>query len=83
MSESLYRLFKLIVMSLFLIGVFIIGWRFTENGRYVQLDARKMWIPVGDKLHAPTQGGTYVIDTRDGEVYGMFAHDEKLINRGK
>jgi hypothetical protein len=41
MGENAYRLFKAIVLTILVIAVLILGWRYTENGRYVQVDPGK------------------------------------------
>jgi hypothetical protein len=72
MAEERYKIYKLIVLIIFVGGFLGIGWRISndikqlaENGRYVQYDIRKDSSTVGNTTTTiPTQ----IIDTRTGTV---------------
>ena len=66
MSEKSYRLCVVSLLAVFVVGVLAIGYRFTENGRYVQFDLRKMSRP--DDAAIVHAYGTWVIDTRSGQL---------------
>jgi hypothetical protein len=59
MGEGAYRLFKAILLTILVVAGLIIGWRYAETGRYVQIDPRKR--PEGG-------GPIWRMDTRTGEV---------------
>lgn len=65
MSENTYRLCKILLLAIFVAGVLIIGWRFSQTGRYVQFDLQKSYAPDGTtSLSKPP---AYVIDTWTGQ----------------
>ena len=59
MSENAYRLYKAILLTILAVALLIIGWRYAENGRYVQIDPGKR--PEGN-------GPVWRMDTRTGQV---------------
>jgi hypothetical protein len=59
MSENAYRLFKAFLLTGVAAAGVIIGWRYVENGRYVQIDPGKR--PEGG-------GPVWRMDTRTGQV---------------
>ena len=70
MNEKSYRLCMASLLAVFVIGVLVIGYRFSdqvaENGRYVQFDLSKASRPDGAMtVHAYE---TWVIDTRSGQL---------------
>ena len=73
MSEDRYRLYKALLLTALVVGVLVIGWRFAENGRYVQFDAAKGYPPDGRLPDGAARYGTIVVpyavlDTRTGQV---------------
>jgi hypothetical protein len=59
MSENAYRLYKAILLTAVAAAGVFIGWRYVENGRYVQIDPGKR----------PDGGGpVWRMDTRTGQV---------------
>jgi hypothetical protein len=72
MSEERYRIWKLVLLSIFVSGSLFIGWQLTQiawqstqNGRYVQFDQQKDAFVLGATAERnPTQ----FIDTRTGVV---------------
>jgi hypothetical protein len=73
MSEERYRLYKALLLTAFVLGVLVIGWRFAENGRYVQFDASKGDPPDGKLPDGTARYGTIVVpyallDTQTGKV---------------
>ena len=72
MSEERYRIGKLIVMAVFVLGALGIGGKMAdsvrqlaENGRYVQFDRKKDSVTTGSTT---ATYATQVIDTRTGTV---------------
>ena len=63
MSEERYRICKLIVMVVFVIGALVIGSKIANNGRYVQYDYRKNTVVIGS---TSTTYQTRIIDSRTG-----------------
>jgi hypothetical protein len=59
MSENAYRAVKALLLTALVVGGLFLGWRFAENGRYVQLDPGKR--PAGG-------GNVWRMDTRTGHV---------------
>jgi len=66
MSKETYRLAKIILLAIFVIGILISAFRFAENGRFVQFDARCLYSPTGTREH---KFQNLVIDTRNGEIF--------------
>jgi hypothetical protein len=72
MSEEIYRIYKLIVMVVFVVGALGIGGKIAdsmrqlaENGRYTQYDNQKDTLTTGSTTERyPTK----FIDTRTGAV---------------
>ena len=77
MSEQLFRFCIVVLLTVFVVGVLVIGNRLAsqlaqtaeeraQNGRYVQFDLTKVSRPGG----AATVHGyeSWVVDTRTGEV---------------
>jgi len=66
MRDETYRLVKAVLLLIALLGVFAIGYRWAENGRYVQYDKRMTYSPDGKEhmLSPPYM----VIDTRTGRL---------------
>ncbi len=72
MSEGIYRICKLIVMAVFVIGALSIGGKIAdsvrqlaENGRYIQYDRNKDTTTTGNSTQLfPTK----IMDTRTGDV---------------
>ena len=65
MSDKLYRWIKLILLAIFVAGSLCIGSQIARNGRYIQYDERRDWIPTGPSSSVERR----VIDTRTGLVY--------------
>ena len=70
MKEERYRTYKLILLTIFVGGALVIGCKLSEsvrqlaeNGRYIQYDVRKDWMPEA-KNFVPTE----MVDTRTGAV---------------
>jgi len=66
MTEEQYRIRMLLLSILLGIGILIIGWRISENGRYVQFDYQKNTVRTSD-----TSSQTYpttFYDSRTGKV---------------
>ena len=63
MSESAYRLFKAILLSLSSVCFFILLWKFTQTNRYIQYDIR-----ANSSERNWFDGPGYVIDTWTGEM---------------
>ena len=72
MSEGIYRICKLIIMVVFVIGALSIGGKIAdsvrqlaENGRYIQYDLQKDTLTTGSSTQSfPTR----IMDTRTGAV---------------
>jgi hypothetical protein len=65
MNENAYRLCKILLHTILVVGVLTIGWRVSQTGRYVQFDLRKSYSPDGKT--ALSQPPAYIIDTWTGE----------------
>ena len=72
MSEERYRIWKLIILGVFVVGALIIGGRISEslkqsaeNGRYIQHDRMKDKVTTGGSTIGHS---TQFIDTRAGSV---------------
>ena len=70
MTEERYKKYKLILLTVFVVGALAIGgkisqsvWQLAENGRYIQYDRQKDSVTTGNSTKGYT---TYVIDTRTG-----------------
>lgn len=59
MSEDSYRLTKAILLVVAVVGFLIIGWRWSDNGRYQQID----WSKTGSRIKPLP-----IMDTRTGEI---------------
>ena len=59
MSENSYRRAKVILLGVAVVGSLIIGWRWSENGRYQQID----WSKTRDRIRPLP-----IMDTRTGEI---------------
>jgi hypothetical protein len=66
MSKETYRLAKAILLAIFIIGILICAFRFAENGRFVQFDARCLYSPKGNREH---RFENLIVDTRNGEIF--------------
>ena len=66
MSEEQYRCGKLVIMAILVIGLLIIGYLWSGNGRYVQFDLQKTYSPTGSRPRSLANPPNYVIDTRMG-----------------
>ena len=72
MTEERYKICKLILLAVFVIGVLVIGGKISdsvrqlaENGRYIQYDFQKDAVTTGNTTqHFPTT----IVDTRTGVV---------------
>jgi hypothetical protein len=78
MSESMYRVGKLLVLSVLVAGVLGLGCRATEIYREASrahTEAARRAAKTGryqhfdfDKIRGGLSAGTYVVDTRDGSI---------------
>jgi hypothetical protein len=66
MSEGLYRGIVVVLLTIFVAGSLFIGWRLSENGRFVQYDPQKEYYKFND---ATFQTGRQLMDTRTGRVH--------------
>ena len=66
MKEDTYRLMKSIFLAVAVIGFLVVGFRWAENGSYVQYDKRMEYSPDG-KAHMASPS-YMVIDTRTGSL---------------
>ncbi len=74
MTEERYRLYKLILFAVLVVGTLLLGWQFSlmgwqmaENGRYVQLDRQKQ----RDILPSNSSSQVFppaILDTRNGKI---------------
>jgi len=66
MTESQYRLGKFVLLLLMTVGALFVSWRLAENGRFQQVDARKMehYSPNSETKHVRKAAK---FDTRTGE----------------
>ncbi len=66
MKEDTYRLAKVVLLAIAVIGVLAIGFRWAENGRYAQYDKRMEYSP--DAKEHMTSPAYQVLDTRSGKL---------------
>ncbi len=67
MTEARYRLCKVVLLAIFVVGSLYIGFLISQNGRYVQYDIRREYSPDGDvHQEAPDH---YIWDTRTGRKH--------------
>ena len=71
MNDNTYRLCKVTLMGIFVLGALFIGYRASQTGRYVQYDVRKTCTQDGRSRFLQD----YVIDTWSG------AHGSKRMIR--
>ena len=62
MNDNTYRLCKVTLMGIFVLGTLFIGYRASQTGRYVQYDVRKTCTQDGRSRFLQD----YVIDTWSG-----------------
>ena len=59
MTENSYRQTKALLLTFAVVGSLIIGWRWSENGRYQQID----WSKTRDRVRPLP-----IMDTHTGEI---------------
>ena len=64
MSDDRYRLCKVILLAMLVVGGLIIGFGWSENGRYVQYDHSRNYSPDGTKRHPEPHS---MFDSRTGK----------------
>jgi hypothetical protein len=64
MSEEKYRVCQIVLMAVFVLGFLVLGYRLSENGRYVQYDPSKNMSADGKTKVTPT---FHLLDTKTGQ----------------